>query len=75
MRTTIDLPDDLHQAALAMARDRRQSLSRTVAELLRRALDDRAAPPTSRDEETGLVRISLGRRVTPEDVAEALDDE
>jgi len=38
MRTTINLPDDLHRAAQALAHDRHQSLSRTVEELMRRGL-------------------------------------
>jgi hypothetical protein len=38
MRTTADLPADLHRAATLHARDRHQSLSRTVSDLLRAAL-------------------------------------
>jgi len=75
MRTTIDLPDDVHRAALNLARDRGQTLSRTVAELVRRGLADRPAVPTSIDEQTGLMLIHLGHRVTAEDVAAASDDE
>jgi hypothetical protein len=35
LRTTIDLPDDLHQIAMSIARDKSQTLSETVAELIR----------------------------------------
>ena len=75
MRTTVDLPDDIHRAALSLARDRGQTFSRTVADLLRAALhgtDDDGEVET--DPLTGLPLVRLGRRVTPEDVA-ALQDE
>jgi predicted transcriptional regulator len=75
MRTTIDLPDDVHRAALQLARDRSQTLSRTVSDLLRRALSaGTATTRMSRDELTGLPLIWVGRTITPEDVAAASDD-
>jgi hypothetical protein len=37
MRTTIDLPDDLHRQAMSIARDTSRSLSETVADLMRAA--------------------------------------
>lgn len=76
MRTTIDLPDDLHQAALHLARDRQQTLSRTVSDLLRRALQAGATEPrVTIDQKTGLPLIWVGRQITPDDVAAASDDE
>lgn len=78
MRTTIDLPDDLHRIALALARHNRRSLSGTVAELMRRGLESRAAEPPApayrRDDDTGLPVVRSKRPITPEDV-KALDDE
>ncbi len=38
MRTTIDLPDDLHRIAPGLARHGNRSLGQTVAELMRRGL-------------------------------------
>lgn len=74
MRTTIDLPDDLHQAALQIARDRHQTLSRTVASLLRSALAGASQSTIEVDEESGLPTVHVGKRITAEDVAAAVDD-
>lgn len=78
MRTTIDLPEDLHRIAVALAQHNRRSLSRTVADLMRRGLDSRIGegePPAYRlDEQTGLPVVSSKRPITPEDV-KSLDDE
>lgn len=80
MRTTIDLPEDLHRIATAIARDTGRSLSQTVAELLRRGL---SAPCGTReggasayvmDPATGLPRVRSKRLITAEDVR-SLDDE
>ena len=76
MRTTVDLPDDLHAIATAIARDRHQSLSRTIVELLRKALE-RESPENVEleiDELTGFPIIRIGRPVTTEDVLR-LEDE
>jgi hypothetical protein len=75
MRTTIDLPDDVHRAALLLARDRHQTLSRTVADLLRVALmGEGSEAPLEIDRDTGLPLVRLGRRVTAEDVASLSDE-
>jgi Arc/MetJ family transcription regulator len=75
MRTTIDLPDDLHTAAVLIARDRHQSLSRTVSDLMRTALaGERSGRPLETDQETGLPIVRLGHRITAEDVASAQDE-
>ncbi|HET6953020.1 MAG TPA: hypothetical protein VFI47_21745 [Acidimicrobiales bacterium] len=74
MRTTIDLPADLHQLATALARSRKQTLSQTIADVLRGALLTDETPVVTRDELTGLPRVRLWRPVTSEDVA-ALEDE
>lgn len=78
MRTTIDLPEDLHRIAVSLARHNRRSLSRTVADLMRRGLQSHvgeAAPPAYRvDDQTGLPVVSSKRPITPEDV-KRLDDE
>ena len=78
MRTTIDLPEDLHRIALSLARHNGRSLSHTVAELVRRGLESQVAEaesPTYRtDDDTGLPLVRSKRPLTPDDV-HALDDE
>lgn len=75
MRTTIDLPDDLHRQALAIARDSSQSLSETVAGLMRRGLQrDGSAAGITISPRTGLPVLRLGKVITSEDVR-ALEDE
>jgi hypothetical protein len=74
VRTTIDLPDDLHKQALAIARDKSRTLSETVADLMRRGLSQGDAGQISRSAVTGLPVVHLGTVITTEDVR-ALDDE
>ncbi len=75
VRTTVDLPDDVHSVVTRLARDRGQSLSRTLADLVRAGLAPRADQPLEVDPVTGLGVIRIGRRITSEDVAAALDDD
>jgi hypothetical protein len=74
MRTTVDLPDDLHKQALAIARDTSRTLSETVTDLMRRGLSQGGAGEITRSAVTGLPIVRLGTVVTTEDVR-ALDDE
>ncbi|MFC6013957.1 antitoxin [Nocardia lasii] len=77
MRTTIDLPDDLHSQAMAIARDTHRSFSATIACLVRRGLQrDSGSGVTEqrRSTKTGLPTITLGKTLTSEDVR-ALQDE
>jgi Arc/MetJ family transcription regulator len=77
MRTTIDLPEDLHRQALAIARDSARTLSETVVALMRRGLGQASASGEaglSRSARTGLPVLHLGTMITTEDVR-ALDDE
>jgi hypothetical protein len=74
MRTTIDLPADLHQLTTALAHDRKQTLSQTIADVLRKALLPETTPAVSRDPRSGLPVVRLGRPVTSEDVA-VIEDE
>jgi hypothetical protein len=75
MRTTIDLPDDLHRAATLLARDQHQTLSRTVSDLLRAALAGQGGGTVAEmDGETGLPLVRLGRRITADDVASLQDE-
>jgi Arc/MetJ family transcription regulator len=74
MRTTIDLPDDLHRQAMSIARDTSRSLSETVADLLRRGLGQGPKREILRSKATGLPTVRLGTTITTDDVRE-LDDE
>lgn len=75
MRTTIDLPDDVHRAASLIARDRHQTLSRTVATLLRSALAGEGHHTTIEiDFDSGLPTVRIGQQITAEDVA-AVDED
>jgi hypothetical protein len=74
VRTTIDLPPDLHQLTTALARSRRQTLSQTIADILRRSLLSDDGPEVAQDTATGLPVVRLGRPITSDDVA-ALEDE
>ena len=74
MRTTIDLPEDLHRQAIAIARDTSRSLSATIADLVRRGLGEQLAGEIARSARTGLPVVSIGRPVTSDDVRR-LEDE
>jgi predicted transcriptional regulator len=80
MRTTVDLPEDLHKVLASLATHTRRTLSATAVELMRRGLEQGAGVADGRrqavrlDQATGLPVVSLRRPVTPEDV-KALEDE
>ena len=74
MRTTVDLPEDLHRQVCAIARDTRRSFSNTVADLMRRGLSPDIPAAASPSPRTGLPVLTLGTVLTTEDVR-ALDDE
>ena len=76
VRTTVDLPPAVHRRAVELARARGCSLSATVAELTSRGLSQLDEPVVVRsDAATGFPVLSVGRRVTSEDVADILDEE
>ena len=75
MRTTIDLPEDLHRQAMSIARDTSRSFSETVAELMRRGLGQARSAEVSQSERTGLPVVRLGTVITTEDVRSLEDDE
>jgi hypothetical protein len=75
MRTTIDLPEDLHRHAKAIAHDKSWTLSEAVAWLVRRGLQGPNRTKTfERSPITGLPVIHVERIITSEDV-KALDDD
>jgi predicted transcriptional regulator len=73
VRTTIDLPDDLHELARHLAHQTNRSMSEVVAELIRAGLR-RSSVPAPAASPRGMPLVSLGRPVTAEDVR-SLDDE
>jgi hypothetical protein len=75
MRTTIDLPDDLHRQTMSIARDTSRSLSETVADLIRRGLGQGPKGAITHSEVTGLPIIRLGTTITTDDVRELDDDQ
>jgi hypothetical protein len=74
MRTTVDLPEDLHKQALAIARDTSRTLSETVADLMRRGLRQGRAAGLSRSPRTGLPVLHLGAVITSDEVRALEDD-
>ncbi|WP_193598620.1 hypothetical protein [Microbacterium sp. YJN-G] len=75
MRTTVDLPPAVHARTLELARARGISLSALLSELTVRGLAQIDEPVRlATDERTGLPMLSLGRRLTSEDVAELIDE-
>lgn len=73
MRTTIDIPDDLHDVVRQLAHDRREPISKVAADLMRRALEA-GTSKTPRIGPRGVPIISMGYPVTAEDVASLEDD-
>lgn len=74
MRTTIDLPDDLHEVAKSIARDRSQTLSEAVVDLMWRGLGGPSTVTVEVDDSTGFPVVRTGVPITSEDVR-ALEDE
>jgi predicted transcriptional regulator len=75
VRTTIDLPDDLHAQAAAIARDTHQTLSQAVAGLIRRGLNSGHSGEITTSARTGLPIAHLGKTITTEDVRQLEDDD
>ena len=76
MRTTVDLPPAVHRRAAQLAKQRGQSLSSVIAELATYGLSRLDEPlVVTTDPQSGFPVVSLGRQITSEDVADALDDE
>lgn len=81
MRTTIDLPADLHRVVTSIAAHTRRSMNQTVADLIRRGLEPRGdatgaeiRSPMKLDPLTGLPVIRSSRPVTADDVRALEDD-
>jgi hypothetical protein len=77
MRTTVDLPEDIHKLALAIAHDRQQTLSQALADLVRRGMTGSLTGDKFPivQEPSGLRVITFGRPITSDDVRAASEDE
>ncbi len=76
MRTTVDLPPAVHHRVRELAASRHQSMSRVIADLTMTGLAGlQVEVEYSRDPQSGLPVLSLGRAVDDAEVADALDDE
>lgn len=60
---------------MALARDTHQSLSQTVAQLIRRGLISDHPGELTSSSRTGLPVVQLGRTITTEDVRRLEDDD
>lgn len=65
----VDLPADIYEQAVAIARDTASSVNEVVATYLRRALESEQATETEirRSELTGLPVVRVGRVITAAD--------
>lgn len=75
VRTTLDLPEDVHAVATAIARDAGTSLSEVVTRLLRAGLGTAGPVRVSISPRTGLKVGDFGRVMTSEDVRSLDDDQ
>lgn len=71
MRTTVDLPADIHELARELAHQQNRTMSEVVTELIRMGLSPAGSVQASAK---GMPTISVGRKVTAEDVR-SLEDE
>ena len=74
MRTTIDLPDDLHALARELAYQQKKTLSQVVAELIRSATNTESGPRIETSPSGRLV-VALGHPITEEEVKSLEDEE
>lgn len=71
MRTTVDLPDDIHTAALTVARQEGISLGAALARAWRQA----ARPARKAKVRNGVLVLEGGDGITPESVRDALAED
>lgn len=73
MRTTVDLPDDIHALARHIAHQQKRTMSEVLTDLIRRGLEPSQAKPQL-PSGSGMPTVSVGRVITEEDVW-SLEDE
>lgn len=72
MRTTIDIPEDLHELARQLAHESNTSMSRVITNLIRRGLPE--VPTSLGVSSRGMPHVAVGREVSANDVRD-LEDE
>jgi len=76
MRTTINLEPEAYRLARAIATQRHESLGKVLSEsILNQFRTNERASEEFRIDSDGFPRLTLGRVITPEDVAEAIEEE
>ncbi len=71
MRTTIDLPDDIHALASELSHQYQKTMSEVITEFIRRGISSQSVAGSDEVPETnsfGWPILSAGRVITPEDV-------
>lgn len=74
MRTTIDLPDEIHALATSVARDRGCTLSTAVVDLIQRGMGSHIRVEHI-DARTGFPLLASGHAVSSDEVRSLVDDE
>jgi len=76
MRTTLNVDDDVYEAARALAESERQPIGRVLSRLARRGLAPARVPATRSGRGFPVVRLPTGSRpVTAEAVSRALEED
>ena len=76
MRTTLDIDQDSYRLAKAIAAQKGISMGKLVAEAIQRQYGASDTPSTEIGTSVaGFPVVTIGRPITPEDVADALDDD
>ncbi len=75
MRTTLDLDEDILRTSKALARERGESLGRTISDLVRKGLEPSRSFRKGKDGLPVLPRVPGGKQVTLEIVKELLESE
>jgi hypothetical protein len=79
MRTTVEIPESLHQIAMGLARHTKRSLSQTVVDLMEIGLNSGSLPATQEETavhpQTGLPLARSRRPVTEDDVRSVMDEQ
>jgi hypothetical protein len=78
MRTTIEIPESLHQIASGLARYTNRSLSQTIVALMEIGLNSSSLtsplPSDSHHSDTGLPVVRSRRLITEDDVRSVMDE-
>jgi predicted transcriptional regulator len=76
MRTTVNLPDDVHRRIVSVAKDTNRTMSEALVDILRRGLGQPASKlALTIDSETGLPQVELGDVVTTDEVRSVTDED